>query len=227
MLAEIYTKLLMMHDLTHDQPLRNTTNSRDSHPSMTLTGAVFRSHKRQEEPGHRYLLVVVSYFLIVNCDEECLSERLLMFYLFFLVLLRRFTRQTLKCGLLSSQIRLRSSGTNTGQHLAYHMDEKHKFSWRGRMLPFYTRERKGVCSGGGAFLKFETTGLNNCVSSVLRSCERLNCMLAAYGLTVFREQMAENRLNFVDYGTNNQAIWEHHADANASIKALNNQRLTI
>ncbi|VDM15125.1 unnamed protein product, partial [Wuchereria bancrofti] len=91
------------------------------------------------------------------------------------------------------------------------------------MLPFYTRERKGVCSGGGAFLKFETTGLNNCVSSVLRSCERLNCMLAAYGLTVFREQMAENRLNFVDYGTNNQAIWEHHADANASIKALNNQ----
>uniref|UniRef100_A0AAF5PHW3 Sec23/Sec24 trunk domain-containing protein n=1 Tax=Wuchereria bancrofti TaxID=6293 RepID=A0AAF5PHW3_WUCBA len=46
---------------------------------------------------------------------------------------------------------------------------------------------------------------------------------AAYGLTVFREQMAENRLNFVDYGTNNQAIWEHHADANASIKALNNQ----
>uniref|UniRef100_A0AAF5PHX1 Uncharacterized protein n=1 Tax=Wuchereria bancrofti TaxID=6293 RepID=A0AAF5PHX1_WUCBA len=128
----------MMHDLTHDQPLRNTTNSRDSHPSMTLTGAVFRSHKRQEEPGHRYLLVVVSYFLIVNCDEECLSERLLMFYLFFLVLLRRFTRQTLKCGLyvtdkskrnvkglscrLSSQIRLRSSGTNTGQHLAYHMD---------------------------------------------------------------------------------------------------------
>uniref|UniRef100_A0A1I8E8P3 Sec23/Sec24 trunk domain-containing protein n=1 Tax=Wuchereria bancrofti TaxID=6293 RepID=A0A1I8E8P3_WUCBA len=48
-------------------------------------------------------------------------------------------------------------------------------------------------------------------------------MLAAYGLTVFREQMAENRLNFVDYGTNNQAIWEHHADANASIKALNNQ----
>ncbi|VDN82098.1 unnamed protein product [Brugia pahangi] len=48
---------------------------------------------------------------------------------------------------------------------------------------------------------------------------------SAYGLTVFREQMAENPLNFVDYGTNNQELWEHHADANASVTALNNQSI--
>ncbi|VDO31004.1 unnamed protein product [Onchocerca flexuosa] len=37
--------------------------------------------------------------------------------------------------------------------------------------------------------------------------------------------MAENPLNFVDYGTNNRTVWQQQPKANASITALNNQSI--
>ncbi|VDK65559.1 unnamed protein product [Onchocerca ochengi] len=37
--------------------------------------------------------------------------------------------------------------------------------------------------------------------------------------------MAENPLNFVDYGTNNQAVWQQQPKADASITTLNNQSI--
>ncbi|EFO26433.2 Sec23/Sec24 trunk domain-containing protein [Loa loa] len=37
--------------------------------------------------------------------------------------------------------------------------------------------------------------------------------------------MAENPLNFVNYGTNNQALWQQHPEASASVTAFSNQSI--